>query len=194
MEYLQSTKKLFAYYRGLAEGAIAQLQPEQLFAAQNEDCNSIAAIMRHMAGNMLSRWTDFLTSDGEKPWRERDREFDVQSYAGPETVVELRKYWDSGWDCLFAALDSLTNNDLQATVYIRNEGHSVTDAIARQLAHYPYHVGQIVFAAKVLKQASWDSLSIPRNQSATYNQEKFSVERHEAHFTDSPIQIKKDQP
>ena len=184
MEFLSSTRRLFAYYRTLAEGAIAQLEPEQLYISQDDDSNSIDVIMRHMAGNMLSRWTDFLTSDGEKPWRDRDEEFALADPSLPHAHQNLMTYWNSGWDCLFAAIDSLKADDLDQTVYIRNEGHSVTDAVLRQLAHYSYHVGQIVYAAKMLKTGEWKSLSIPRNQSAEFNSSKFSQERHIAHFTD----------
>ncbi len=185
-DFLQGTIKLFKYYRTLADRAIAQLDAEQLFVATNDDSNSIAAIMRHMAGNMLSRWTDFLTSDGEKPWRDRDREFEPQVFKGPDSLSELTAYWESGWACLFSTLESLSPDDLDKKVFIRNEGHSVTDAIARQLAHYSYHVGQIVFAAKMLKVQPWESLSIPRNASGQYNAQKFAAEPHDAHFTDNP--------
>ncbi|OGX60580.1 MAG: hypothetical protein A2189_05120 [Paenibacillus sp. RIFOXYA1_FULL_44_5] len=158
--YLDSIKKQFLYYKTLGEKAMEQLEPEQLFAAPNEDSNSIATIVKHLCGNMLSRWTDFLTSDGEKSWRERDAEFenDMQS------KEELLAKWKEGWDCLFEAVDSLRPEQLWAIVYIRSEAHTVIDAINRQLAHYPYHIGQIVYAAKSMKKSSWDSLSIPKKK------------------------------
>jgi hypothetical protein len=135
--------------------------------------------MKHMAGNMISRWTDFLHSDGEKLWRDRDREFITSN----ESRAELLVYWEKGWSCLFDALASLTDSDRHRIVYIRNEGHTVDEAIQRQIAHYAYHVGQIVFIAKMLSE-TWSSLSIPRNQSLTYNQKKFIQDRSNRHFTE----------
>ncbi|MRX67191.1 Protein of unknown function [Flavobacterium resistens] len=181
--YLESAKKQFLYYKMLGEKAIAQLEPEQLFAETNEDTNSIATIIKHISGNMLSRWTDFLTSDGEKEWRNRDAEFenDLQS---KEEVLEI---WKKGWDCLENALESLNPEQLSDIIYIRNEGHTVIEAINRQLAHYPYHVGQIVFYAKQLKNSSWESLSIPKNKSGNYNAEKFAKEKEIKNFTDDEL-------
>lgn len=178
--YLKSADRQFRYYKSLGEKALAQLEERQLFLQANEDSNSIGSIVKHMHGNMLSRWTDFLTTDGEKPWRNRDSEFDndIQS-----RELMMQK-WEEGWQCLFNALDSITDNELGMIIYIRNEGHTVLEAINRQIAHYSYHVGQIVYAAKVLKQTDWDSLSIPRNKSADYNQEKFSQDKGTRHFTD----------
>lgn len=166
---LESVKKQFRTYKKLGEQAIDQLEPEQLFLATNADTNSIATIVQHISGNMLSRWTDFLTSDGEKPWRDRDAEFiEVE-----QDKVELMKRWEEGWACLFHALDSLQPEQLFHTIYIRNEGHTVIEAIHRQLAHYPSHIGQIIYAAKWLKKSDWNSLSIPRNASQEFNREKF---------------------
>jgi len=178
--YLDDARKQFRYYRKLGEQAMDQLESEQLFVAATEDSNSIAVIVGHLAGNMLSRWTDFLTSDGEKDWRDRDSEFEIQ-FSGREDLV---KRWNEGWDCFLAALDQLQPADLQKICYIRNEGHSVLEAINRQFGHYPYHVGQIVFAAKQLKAGPWKNLSIPKNQSQTFNAAKFSVEKRRKSFLD----------
>ena len=181
--YLESVKKQFLYYKMLGEKAIDQLEPQQLFVTVNEDTNSIAAIVKHISGNMLSRWTDFLTSDGEKEWRNRDAEFenDLQS---KEEVLEI---WNKGWNCLENALESLKPEQLSDIIYIRNEGHTVIEAINRQLAHYPYHVGQIVFYAKQLKNSEWNSLSIPKNKSGNYNAEKFAKEKEIKNFTDDEL-------
>lgn len=182
-EFLVSVKRLFLYYKTLGEKAMNQLEPEQLFVAVNEDTNSIAVIVQHLSGNMLSRWTDFLTTDGEKEWRNRDGEFEDTI----KTKEELLKAWDKGWDCLFSAIDSLTSEQLSQIIYIRNEGHTAADAINRQLAHYPYHIGQMVFYAKMLKKGDWDSLSIPKNKSGDYNSDKFSQEKGIRNFTDDEL-------
>ncbi|PAM95349.1 hypothetical protein B4N84_08735 [Flavobacterium sp. IR1] len=181
--YLESVKKQFLYYKTLGEKAIEQIQPEQLFVVVNEDTNSIATIIKHISGNMLSRWTDFLTADGEKEWRNRDAEFenDLQS------KEEVFAAWNKGWNCLFDALNGLQPNQLSDIIYIRNEGHTVIEAINRQLAHYSYHVGQIVFYAKQLKNSEWNSLSIPRNKSGNYNAEKFAKEKEIKNFTDDEL-------
>jgi hypothetical protein len=181
--YLESVKKQFLYYKMLGEKAMDQLEPEQLFVQINEDTNSIATIIKHISGNMLSRWTDFLTSDGEKEWRNRDAEFenDLQS---KEEVLEA---WNKGWYCFLDALNGLKTEQLSDIIYIRNEGHTVIEAINRQLAHYPYHVGQIVFYAKQLKNSDWESLSIPKNKSGNYNAEKFAKEKEIKNFTDDEL-------
>ncbi|MBB4803241.1 hypothetical protein HNP37_003316 [Flavobacterium nitrogenifigens] len=181
--YLESVKKQFLYYKMLGEKAIDQLEPQQLFVSFNDDTNCIATIVKHISGNMLSRWTDFLTSDGEKEWRNRDAEFenDLQS---KEEVLEV---WNKGWNCLENALESLKPEQLSDIIYIRNEGHTVIEAINRQLAHYPYHVGQIVFYAKQLKNSEWNSLSIPKNKSGNYNAEKFAKEKEIKNFTDDEL-------
>jgi len=178
--YIESVKKQFLYYKKLADQAMAQLEEKELFWQYNEASNSIAIIATHMAGNMLSRFTDFLTSDGEKPWRNRDAEFEHR-FGSREALLE---YWNQGWECLLEAIGSLSAADLERIVYIRNEGHTVTEALNRQLAHYPYHVGQIVYIARMCRNQEWQSLSIPRNQSAAYNAEKFSQEKARRHFTD----------
>lgn len=182
-QYLESVKKQFLYYKTIGEKAMAQLEPEQLFVAVNEDTNSIAVIVKHLSGNMLSRWTDFLTSDGEKEWRNRDDEFEQTL----KTKDELMALWEKGWNCFFDAINGLTPEQLSQIIYIRNEGHTVMEAINRQLAHYPYHVGQIIFYAKMLKQSDWTSLSIPKNKSNDYNADKFSKEKSTKHFTDDEL-------
>ncbi|MFN8282485.1 MAG: DUF1572 domain-containing protein [Chitinophagales bacterium] len=178
--YLESAKKLFAYYKKLGDDAMEQVADSTLFFQPNEDSNSIAIIVQHLAGNMLSRWTDFLTTDGEKEWRNRDSEFEVII----SNRQDLLTFWNTGWQCLFDAMNSLTTDDLDKTVYIRNEGHTVVEAINRQLAHYPYHVGQLIFLAKMLSTNEWKNLSIPKNKSQDYNKEKFSKEKRDSFFTD----------
>ena len=153
----------------MADKTINQLKDEEMYLKSNVESNSIANIILHMNGNMLSRWTDFKTQDGEKEWRHRDQEFadtNLQRY-------ELLVIWENGWQCLFDALDSIVDEDLQTIIYIRGEAHSILEAVQRQLAHYPYHVGQIVFIGKELRGQNWESLSIPRNQSIAFNVEKF---------------------
>jgi hypothetical protein len=163
--YMEDALSLLGYYKKLGERAMEQVADEQLFAALDEESNSIAIIVKHMTGNMRSRWTDFLTTDGEKPDRNRDREF-----VDPvKTRAALIADWESGWKGVFDALLSLTDADLGRTVTIRGEAHSVLQAINRQLAHYPHHVGQIVLLAKHYARDDWKSLSVPRNKSAEFN-------------------------
>ena len=181
--YIESVKKQFLYYKTIAEKAIEQLEPEQLFYTYNEDTNSIAVIVKHLYGNMLSRWTDFFTSDGEKEWRNRDDEFENNR----DTKEVLMQKWEEGWACLFNALNSITPQNLDSIIYIRNEGHTVVEAVNRQLAHYSYHVGQIVFYAKLLKKESWNSLSIPKNKSNDYNKEKFASDKVNRNFVDDAL-------
>jgi hypothetical protein len=183
--YIESVKKQFLYYKTIADKAIEQIEPNQLFVSTNDDSNSIAVIMQHMSGNMLSRWTDFLTTDGEKEWRNRDAEF--ESHFNENDKDELIKLWNKCWDCFFDALNSLQPEQLESIIYIRNEGHTVIEAINRQLAHYPYHIGQIVFYAKMLKNTEWNSLSIPKNKSNSYNADKFSKEKRIKNFTDDEL-------
>lgn len=178
--YLQSVIKQFEYYKMLGEKTFTQLTDEDLFWQHNEDSNSIAIIVNHLWGNMLSRWTDFLNSDGEKDWRNRDAEFENLI----QTRQEMLAKWEQGWNCLFTALNSLKEEDLDKIIYIRNQGHTVMEAINRQLAHYPYHVGQIVFIGKMLTENNWQSLSIPKGNSNQYNSEKFSKPKEKTHFTD----------
>ena len=163
--YLTDSLDLFRYYKNLAERAMAQVSDEQLLTVLDGEANSIAVIVKHMAGNMRSRWTDFLTSDGEKPDRNRDTEFED----APATRAAMLALWEEGWQCLFKALGALSESDLQRTVTIRGEAHSVMQAINRQMAHYSYHCGQIVLLAKQFKPNEWQSLSVPRRQSAEFN-------------------------
>ena len=179
-DYLESASKQFAYYKLLGDKTFAQLPDSKLFWQYNPESNSIATIVKHLWGNMLSRWTDFLNTDGEKEWRNREAEFENDI----TTRQELLMKWNEGWNCLFKALESLTEDDLTKLVYIRNMGHTVTEAINRQLAHYPYHVGQIVFIGKMICDNNWNSLSIPKGESKAYNDDKFSQPKSKKHFTD----------
>lgn len=162
---------------------MAQLPEGKLFWQNDPESNSIAVIVNHLAGNMLSRFTDFLTSDGEKPWRNRDAEFE-NPFANAR---ELMEQWEKGWKTLFEAIEVLKEPDLESIVYIRNEGHTVVEALNRQLAHYAYHIGQIVFICKMVRGTEFESLSIPRSQSSTYNQQKFSQPQSKRHFTDDML-------
>jgi len=178
--FLSSSQKQFEYYRQLGLKTMEQLSEEELFIAPHEDGNSLATIVKHLSGNMLSRWTDFLNSDGEKEWRNRDGEFEcILSERN-----EVYNLWDKGWDCLFDALDSIHENNFNNTIYIRNMGHTITEAVQRQLGHYSYHVGQMVLLGKIHKAENWQSLSIPKGNSKEYNNEKFSQPRRRQHFTD----------
>ncbi|GGG95115.1 DUF1572 domain-containing protein [Silvibacterium dinghuense] len=165
--YLDDSISLFRYYKKLGDQAVEQVSDEQLFLALDDETNSIAVIVKHMAGNMLSRWTDFLTTDGEKPGRNRDGEFENP----PSTRTELLTCWEAGWATLFAAIEPLTEADLSRTITIRGEAHSVMQAINRQLAHYPHHVGQIVLLARHMAGGNWRSLSVPRNRSQEFNRQ-----------------------
>lgn len=170
--YIEDSIALFRFYKKTAERAMEQVTDEELFATLDEEMNSIAIVVKHMTGNMRSRWTDFLTSDGEKPDRNRDTEF----VEPPATREELLKRWNEGWDGVFHALDPLTDSDLERKVTIRGEPHSVMQAINRQIAHYAYHCGQIVFLAKHFKASEWKSLSVPRNKSAEFNRKVLAGE------------------
>ena len=163
--YIQDALAVFRYYKQLAERAMEQITDEQIFAALDPEANSIAIVVKHLAGNMRSRWTDFLTADGEKPNRNRDSEF----VDPPATRNQLLAEWENGWACLFNAIEPLTDADLGRTITIRGESHSIMQAINRQLAHYAHHVGQIVMLAKHFASDHWQSLSVPRNQSAEFN-------------------------
>jgi Protein of unknown function (DUF1572) len=164
--YLEDSIKAFQSYKKLAEKALAQVNDEEFFAALDEESNSIGVIMKHMAGNMFSRWTDFLTTDGEKPDRNRDMEF----VTTPDTTRdEMTDYWERGWACALGAIELLRPEDLSKVVLIRGKEHTVVEAINRQLMHYAYHIGQIVFLAKHFRSDAWKSLSIPRNKSAAFN-------------------------
>lgn len=167
-KYLESAIKRLMYYKGIADKTFAQLNEVDFHFIATEDSNSIAIIIQHMHGNMMSRWTDFLSSDGEKDWRKRDAEFEEQ-HLNKEGLISL---WEEGWQCVFTALQPLTGNDLEKTVYIRSESLSVIDAINRQLAHYPYHVGQIIYIAKMVKNKDWQNLSVPKGKSDLSNELK----------------------
>lgn len=162
--YLQTVIQLLQDYKQTGERAIRQIPEEKVFWQYNADSNSVAIIVKHLWGNMLSRWTDFLTTNGEKPWRERDEEFEP----GIATTEELWVKWDEGWQVLFAALEPLTEQDLMRIVVIGHKEHTVVDAISRQLAHYASHIGQLIYLAKMLTEKPWESLSVPRGKSPRY--------------------------
>jgi hypothetical protein len=165
LNYLESVKKHFNQYKSLGDKTLEQLDEENLFWQYNDASNSIAIIVQHLWGNMLSRWTNFFTEDGEKEWRERDQEFEKVIRTKEELITKL----DEGWDCLFAAVNALTNEDLDKIIHIRKEPLSVVDAVNRQLAHYSYHVGQIVYLGKMQLNDRWISLSIPKGNSKEFN-------------------------
>src|SRR5208337_2928358 len=164
--YQEDSLAVFRYYKNLVERAMAQVTDEQLVTVLDSEMNSIAQIVKHMAGNMRSRWTDFLTTDGEKPTRNRGSEFEQP----PVSRAELMALWEEGWSCVFSAIEPLTDADLALTITIRGEAHSVMQAINRQVAHYASHCGQIIFLAKHLQSANWKCLSVPRKKSAEFNQ------------------------
>lgn len=165
-EYLQTVIRRLKYYKKLGENAMDQLDEKEIHFRPNDESNSVAIIVQHMTGNMLSRFTNFLTEDGEKEWRQRDDEFEIHHYS-KQQVIDL---WEKGWLCVFNALESLTDDDLLKTITIRQEALTVIDAINRQLAHYPHHIGQILYIGKIIKGSSWKNLSIPKGQSQAYNQ------------------------
>lgn len=165
-DYLVDAVQSFRNYKKLADRAIEQVTDEEFFAVIDPESNSIAIIVKHIAGNLHSRWRDFLTTDGEKEDRDRDKEFEMIA----DTRESLLGFWESGWTTLFASIEPLTVVDFSRTITIRGEPHTVVEAINRQLTHYSYHIGQIVFLAKHLKSAGWKTLSVPRNRSAQYNQ------------------------
>lgn len=187
--YLQSAIKQVEYYKLLGEKSFEQLTEEQLLWQANDASNSIAIIVNHLWGNMMSRWTDFLTTDGEKEWRNRDAEFEHEI----TSRSELLHKWNQGWDCFMGVLNGLQEEDLGKIIYIRNMGHTVMEAINRQLAHYPYHIGQIVFVAKLVCDEKWVSLSIPKGNSQAYNSEKFAKPKRTEHFTDEILRPKKER-
>lgn len=172
--------KQFQYYRLLAENAIDQISDEQMFEEPSPESNSIAVIMKHMAGNMLSRWSNIFESDGEKPWRNRDDEF-VNTFSSKSEIIE---YWNQGWGRLENILEEVSDADLETIIYIRNMGCTLHDAIIRQISHYAYHIGQIVFIARLLNVNGFESLSIPKGDSSKYNEERFAREKEIIHFID----------
>lgn len=178
--YLESTRKQFLYYKSLGDKTFAQLNDENIHWQQNDDSNSVSIIVKHIVGNMLSRWTNFLTEDGEKEWRHRDTEFE-DTYT---SKAEMIAAWEKGWQCLFDAINPLQPEDVSRIIYIRNQGHTVMEAITRQLCHYPFHIGQIVYAAKLIRSDEWISLSIPKGKSSSYNTDKFSKDKGKRHFTE----------
>lgn len=180
LNYLDSTKKLFQYYRDLGEKALTQISDEHIHWQPSPESNSVAVIVKHLSGNMLSRFSDFLTTDGEKPWRDREAEFE-NDYADK---TELLATWNAGWECFFNAINPLMENDLEKIVFIRNQGHTVLEALSRQLAHYPYHVGQLVYLCRILAGENWQSLSIPKSGSQAFNAEKFAQDKSRAFFTE----------
>jgi hypothetical protein len=164
-EFLQSAIRRLKYYKDLGDKTFEQLNDGDFHYKPNEESNSIAIIIQHMAGNMLSRWTNFLTEDGEKEWRQRDDEFEIHNYS----KYQLLELWEKGWACFLTAIEPLTKKELRQTITIRQEPLTVIDAINRQLAHYPYHAGQIIFIAKIIKNQNWKTLSIPKGDSQQYN-------------------------
>jgi hypothetical protein len=164
-EYIDTAIKRLRYYKKLADQTFGQLSDSDFHFAPNEASNSIAVIIQHMSGNMLSRWTNFLTEDGEKEWRQRDAEFEGQN----RSRGQLMDTWEKGWNCVFDALESLDEDDLLKTVTIRQDPLTVVDAINRQLAHYPHHVGQIIYVGKIIKDEGWKTLSIAKGKSVEYN-------------------------
>jgi len=171
--YIESVQKIFRQYKNLGDKAIEQIEEDKIHWQLNEDSNSISILVKHISGNMLSRWTDFFISDGEKEWRNRDEEF----INDLENKKQLLQVWEKGWHCLFSVIDNLAPSDLSKIVHIRNEPHTVIDAINRQIAHYSYHVGQLVHVAKQIKSSEWKSLSIPKGQSQAFNKQKFEEEQ-----------------
>ncbi len=172
--YLNSAINQFKYYKFLGEQTFQQLEEEHLFWKPHSNANSIAIIVNHLWGNMMSRWTDFLHSDGEKKWRNRDLEFEEVI----NTKQELLGKWEDGWSCLFNALEQLDKTNWNQKVYIRNQRHHIVEAINRQLAHYAYHIGQIVYLGTLIQKNSWKSLSIPKGKSSEFNKQKFSKGKH----------------
>lgn len=164
----------------LGDKTFEQIESKDIQWQYNVDSNSMSTLVKHLAGNMLSRWTNFLTEDGEKEWRHRDKEFEFPYFSKDDMI----NAWNKGWDCLFNAIKPLQEDDLKRIVYIRNQGHTVTEAINRQLSHYAYHVGQIVFLGKMIKGNNWSSLSIPKGKSGEFNKDKFEKDKRRGHFTD----------
>ena len=178
--YINSVKKQFEYYKILGEKTFDQLNKKELFWQFNEESNSIAITVNHLWGNMKSRWTDFLISDGEKEWRNRDMEFESII----KTRTEMLEKWADGWNCLFDALNSVCESNFDSEIFIRNQSHSIVEAVNRQVMHYSYHIGQIVYVGRMIKGKEWNSLSIPKGKSKDFNDRKFSQGKHKGHFTD----------
>lgn len=179
-DYLKDIKKLYRYYKLMGEQAIDQVPDKDLFWRSDPSSNSIAIIVKHLSGNMLSRWTNFLDTDGEKKWRDRDAEFESEISSRDALIFT----WNEGWGCLLKTLDELKPSDMQKTIYIRNTGHTVSEALNRQLAHYASHIGQIIILGKMIQKEDWISLSIPKGASKEFNKAKFSKKTKNQHFTD----------
>ncbi len=179
--FLDSSIILFTYYKELGERAMDQLDEASIFYKANEESNSIAILVKHMWGNMMSRWTDIFESDGEKEWRNREMEF---IWDEPEEIQRVDQYWQKGWTCLLDALHGIQEADYGKLIYIRGKGHTIIEAVQRQLGHYGYHIGQIVLMGKSLKKEEWTSLSIPKGDSAKYNKESFSKGKRKEHFSE----------
>ena len=177
---LESLHKEFNYYKSLGKKTMDQLSDAELNWTPNEESNSITTIVKHLSGNMLSRWTNIFNEDGEKPWRNRDQEF-INANWDKETLLS---HLNRGSSCFFDSINQLDTNDLDRIIYIRNQGHSVQEALNRQLAHYSYHIGQMVFLGKQIKNTDWQSLSIPRGSSKEYNTSKFAKDKSKTHFTE----------
>ena len=177
--YLHASRKQFEYYKMLGDRTFAQISDEDFFWQFNEESNSIAIIVKHIWGNMLSRWTDFLTSDGEKDWRNRETEFanDIND------VKTLLEKWEEGWACLFKAIDSVNESNFDTEILIRNQRHTIVEAVNRQMCHYSYHIGQIVYLGRMLKGKDWKSLTIPKGKSEEFNKMRFSKPSGRKHFT-----------
>lgn len=178
--YINSVIKQLEYYKILGEKTFDQLNEEELFWQFNKESNSISITVNHLWGNMKSRWTNFLTSDGEKEWRNRDMEFESII----KSKTEMIKKWDDGWNCLFEAINSLNESNFDSEIFIRNQRHSIVEAVNRQMMHYSYHIGQIVYVGRMIKGKDWKSLSIPKGKSKGFNEKKFSKGKHQGHFTD----------
>jgi hypothetical protein len=163
--FIPGCTAIFRYYKSLADKTFEQLNDDDIHFCPNETSNSVAIIVKHMAGNMLSRWTNFLTEDGEKSWRKRDDEFESSSWSKAQMIEQ----WEKGWDCFLHSLTSMNDDDLAKSITIRAESMTAMDAVLRQLAHYPYHVGQIIFLGKIVKDSAWQNLSIPKGDSDKFN-------------------------
>ena len=188
-DYISNIKIMFQYYRHLGTETILRIPNDKIHWKYNEQSNSIAIIVKHLWGNMLSRWTDFLSTDGEKEWRNRETEFDNDI----KDTEELLSKWNEAWDCLEDALSQVNKENIDSVVYIRNQGHSILEACNRQLGHYSYHVGQLIFLAKMILGSEWTSLSIPMGASKSYNEGKFQKGKIVEHFTTEFIKPTKDK-
>ncbi|MFT4661293.1 MAG: hypothetical protein ACI8XB_001568 [Patiriisocius sp.] len=187
--YLNSINQSFQYYKLLGDQTFAQLSDEDFFYVPDANENSVAIIVKHLWGNLLSRWTNFLNEDGEKDWRKRDEEF----VADIKDKTELLEKWNEGWTCLFEALSTINEDNFDNLVYIRNQGHTIVEACNRQLAHYAYHIGQIVFLGKMIKGNHWKSLSIPKGDSEKFNAEKFEKQKHQVNFVEEYLNPENNQ-